>query len=281
MAATMLRSRVAPQTNSLLPHRRHLSSSPLLLRWLATPLPHRTLLRVTGSEAESFLQGLTTSDVAKAESALEADAGEGKALSTAFLNAPGRTLFDAFVLPLPALSSVPGGQPTGGYWVDHPRYLDPHLLPTTVARPPATPPPPEGTKVLWQHLRRYILRSKVQLALEPRPSADNLAFSVWAVFDQELAGKLRGTKGVRNTSALSVKDEVTEGAKEALGVGTDEKAEEVKKAYEDEESRVANALVDAGAKVWRDIRAPGMGLRVLVPSSTTFRASRASRNGTF
>lgn len=272
----------------LLPHRRTLSSSRHLLRWLATPLPHRSLIRLTGPESESFLQGLVTNDVSKAQQPFVApeDAGiegKGKALATAFLNAPGRTLFDAFVLPLPALSSSPGGQANGGYWIDHPRFLDPTCLPTTTDPPPTDGKPPDGTKALWLHLRRYILRTKVHLALEPsKPTPSDPAFSIWAVFDPDWASRLRATPGVKNQGSVSVQGQVVDEAKEAVqAVLPDQEQKEAakeKQQYEDEENKVLGQLLEqAGVKVWRDDRAPGMGFRVLVPSTLpSFRPSALS-----
>lgn len=65
-----------------------------------TPLPHRRLLALSGPDAPKFLQGLTTNNV-------RPDQETG--WYTAFLNAQGRMLYDAFVYPTPLAAAAAGG----------------------------------------------------------------------------------------------------------------------------------------------------------------------------
>ncbi|KAF2138733.1 uncharacterized protein K452DRAFT_290384 [Aplosporella prunicola CBS 121167] len=66
-------------------------------------LPHRKLLSLSGPDAPKFLQGLTTNNVPSAAQ----NPGAG-GWYTAFLNAQGRVLYDAFVYPNAHLSGGDG-----------------------------------------------------------------------------------------------------------------------------------------------------------------------------
>ncbi|KAF2083972.1 Aminomethyltransferase folate-binding domain-containing protein [Saccharata proteae CBS 121410] len=75
-----------------------------------TSLSHRALLSLSGPDAPKFLQGLTTNNVPAPP-----DSGVQNGWYTAFLNAKGRVLYDAFVYPaahLPGASTQQDGKAT-------------------------------------------------------------------------------------------------------------------------------------------------------------------------
>ncbi|KAI0049601.1 Aminomethyltransferase folate-binding domain-containing protein [Auriscalpium vulgare] len=101
-----------------------------------TRLPRRGLISVSGSHAASFLNGVLASSV---------PANPGAPFFTAFLNAQGRVIYDAFVHThdAPSTSSAPA--------------------PSYIIEYDASPSPTPDTPPLLAMLKRYVLRAKVRL----------------------------------------------------------------------------------------------------------------------
>lgn len=108
-------------------------------------LPQQALLRVSGQDKLRFLQGLVTSDL----STLEKE--DGKAVYAAFLNPKGRVLGDAHFIQK-----------------DQDVFIDCHQ---------------SAMPVISKHLKRYKLRSKVQLQ-----ELDPLYHQVWASLSDDSPG---------------------------------------------------------------------------------------------
>lgn len=89
------------------------------------PVPHRTVLSVSGSDATHFLDGLLATTV------------QGKQSYGAFLHAQGRVIYDVFLYTLPSQST--------------PTYLIEHDASPSESQP------------LFDILKRYVLRSKVRI----------------------------------------------------------------------------------------------------------------------
>jgi len=109
------------------------------------PVPHRSILSVTGSQAVEFLNGIISSSVP--------DHPQSHFYS-AFLHAQGRVLYDAFFYAHPSSKGTPG------YLIEYD------------ARTSEAPP-------LLPMLKRYVLRSKVKL----RDVSDE--YDVWAAWGSE------------------------------------------------------------------------------------------------
>ncbi|KAF1814918.1 Aminomethyltransferase folate-binding domain-containing protein [Eremomyces bilateralis CBS 781.70] len=111
-----------------------------------SPLPHRRLLYIAGRDAPVFLHNLVTSNVI---------ASSPHGTYTAFLNAPGRILYDAFIYPVAWSHTfhawrdeklgTTSGVTKGGDRLDWAAFIevDAQVLPG-----------------LMQHIKRYKLRSK-------------------------------------------------------------------------------------------------------------------------
>lgn len=89
------------------------------------PVPHRTVLSVSGSDATTFLDGLLATSL------------KGKQSYSAFLHAQGRVIYDVFLYTPPSQSS--------------PTYLIEHDASPSESQP------------LLDILKRYVLRSKVRI----------------------------------------------------------------------------------------------------------------------
>lgn len=153
-----------------------------------TPLPHRRLIALSGPDAPKFLQGLTTNNVSPAQHA---------GWYTAFLNAQGRVLYDAFVYPTPLANAA-----TAGHNDDWACFVEVDSA---------------SVDGLFKVLKRHKLRSKVRMRV-----VDEGEWAVWgAWFAPEAAA----------------------------------------------DATMAATLEKVGAVHMADERAPGLGHRVLVPSS--------------
>ncbi|MCJ1448933.1 MAG: ccr4 associated factor [Stictis urceolatum] len=133
-----------------------------------TALPSRRLLAVSGYDAASFLQGLTTANVPKQPPNSERGA-LSPAIYSAFLNAQGRILQDAFIYPLRASSSTL-------HCIDHSRDVSDrgatYLIEVDRSQ----------VESLSRWLLRYKLRSKVTIS-----PIDSKKLGVFFLWDNSLA----------------------------------------------------------------------------------------------
>ncbi|GME44218.1 Glycine cleavage T-protein [Neofusicoccum parvum] len=149
------------------------------------PLPTRRLIALAGPDAPKFLQGLTTNNVAPAQRA---------GWYTAFLNAQGRVLHDAFVYPSAAANAAAGGAgaTTTSDSDDWACFIE-----------------VDGGSVdaLARVLRRHKLRSKVRMRV-----VDDGEWAVWSAWlppacspdrDAGLAAALDGLRGAGSSGSGS------------------------------------------------------------------------------
>ncbi|GME28697.1 Glycine cleavage T-protein [Neofusicoccum parvum] len=147
------------------------------------PLPTRRLIALAGPDAPKFLQGLTTNNVAPAQRA---------GWYTAFLNAQGRVLHDAFVYPSAAANAAAGGAgaTTTSDSDDWACFIE-----------------VDGGSVdaLARVLRRHKLRSKVRMRV-----VDDGEWAVWSAWlpptcspdpDAGLASALDGLRGAGSSGS--------------------------------------------------------------------------------
>lgn len=124
--------------------RRHQSDQSLVATSAKAFLPDRTLIHISGRDAPKFLQGLTTNNV---------DISQENGSYTAFLNATGRVLTDAFLWPIFSKAD--------GEWSC--------LIDVETS---------DVTQRLESYLKKHRLRSKVQIKrLE--------GYQIWAAWLQE------------------------------------------------------------------------------------------------
>lgn len=133
-----------------------------------TPLPHRRLLALSGPDAPKFLQGLTTNNVAPTPNTT--------GWYTAFLNAQGRVLHDAFIYPTNAAD---------GEWAC--------LIEVDAA----------SLDGLATVLKRHKLRSKVKIERVSQEEGQG-AWGVWAAWGQALP--VVAEEGSRSSSAIVLED---------------------------------------------------------------------------
>ncbi|KAG8881405.1 hypothetical protein FRB97_009600 [Tulasnella sp. 331] len=118
------------------------------------PVPNRALLSVTGSQAATFLNGITTVPIPDPTSALWNK--HGGAAYSAFLSAQGRIMYDVLIYPYILPSDPSSSSSPPGYIIEY----DPRAADTTTT----TPPSKNGsTPTLMSMMKRYILRSKVRV----------------------------------------------------------------------------------------------------------------------
>jgi folate-binding Fe-S cluster repair protein YgfZ len=142
-------------------------------------IPERSVLQITGKDAQKFLKGLTCRDVDKSP-------GWGysgfltptvsvvrssplvclvrRLVDHAMPHTQGRVLYDAFIYP----TSTPD-EPTQSYLIDYP-------TPSTANSSDTETP------LLAKHLKRYVLRSKVKL----RDVTEE--YDTWSILDSTLGG---------------------------------------------------------------------------------------------
>lgn len=135
-----------------------------------TQLANRKLVSVTGKDAPNLLQGLVTSNI---ETLLEEDtAGH----YSAFLNAQGRLLTDAFIYRIPNRSAK---SLEDGFWVE----VEDSLV-----------------KILCQYLRRHKLRSEVKV--EPLGSK----YNIWVAWGDQTSEHTQSSEYITDSDIVSLPD---------------------------------------------------------------------------
>ncbi|KFY25381.1 hypothetical protein V493_04679 [Pseudogymnoascus sp. VKM F-4281 (FW-2241)] len=127
-------------------------------------LPSRRLISLSGPDAPHFLQGVITANIAPSTQSTPRTSG----FYAAFLNAPGRVLYDVFIYPdsnnlLKGKHDGSGGE----NWIVE---VD--------AR---------GAETLYKHLKRFRLRSKFDIRLLPEDEMQ--AWSLWKEDKSKEVGK--------------------------------------------------------------------------------------------
>ncbi|EKG15655.1 Glycine cleavage T-protein [Macrophomina phaseolina MS6] len=165
-----------PTTTSPSPHRTRrfaTASFPSLTKQTVssgiTRLPHRRLVALSGPDAPKFLQGLTTNNVSPAQRA---------GWYTAFLNAQGRVLYDAFVYPTP-LANAAAITTTEDNWAC---FIEVDA---------------DSVEGLFRVLKRHKLRSKVRIRVvdEGEWAVWSAWFTPWAAEDATVAATLEKVGG--------------------------------------------------------------------------------------
>ncbi|KAF7977654.1 hypothetical protein HWV62_3082 [Athelia sp. TMB] len=152
------------------------------------PVPHRSVLSLSGSQASEFLNGILASSVNQT--------GPHRPMYSTFLHAQGRVLYDVFIYT----HTTPEGKPA--YLIDYD---------SRASADGVTPP-------LLFMLKRYVLRSKVKL----RDVSEE--YDVWSAWGSDYKGAIAAARGRKWTHANSGAVEPDWSAEAEWPWGTEERA---------------------------------------------------------
>ncbi|KAG8989648.1 ccr4 associated factor [Tulasnella sp. 427] len=209
------------------------------------PVPNRALVAVTGSQASTFLNGIITVPIP--EPGADVWKTNGGGIYSAFLSAQGRIMYDIFIYPYIPKSP----EEKSGYIVEYdPRAASSGDDPAPTQQASTKHPTPP----LISMLKRYILRSKVRV----RDVSEN--WDIWALWGSSLPQSVHDVarpddwKWGRSGAVEPVYHDAQRTPLDRPGV---------QKWLLGQES---DARQYGAEPVWMvDRRAPGMGIRALLP----------------